>query len=529
VWYLLFVYTIPVIGIALSPLNRSIQGSFIHFFFGRVEWLFTFLRDLLLVPILLIIMTLKLVKGEGFFYIPLVFLALSLVVYYFRRLRIKAFIKFVQTSKLIKPEKFFNLYYSTVSLLPCKFESKSNDQLKAPIDYSKKSKKLSFFLTVPGIFNTATVSRLVIKASSIFAGESLIFLANKLAAIWGARVLQITESGLQVKGVTSLQSVEGRSIFVSNHKSYVDFAVMPLVVELVNEKLDKKFIPRYMAARDHFCDNPILYRVVGMGRALEAIGTVFVDRRSKKGDPKDSVTDAAKSIVDKNVDIVIYPQGTRAYSNKDMNGKRVDAGYYTTGKIDKVADAHGHLKKGAAHLSIDVAYELAKRGTHLNIIPIGLKGTDILAPRGKILVGKGTNIEVTIGEPLLLTEDRVECLMSLGEEEFKRKRKELVKDLHVNIDQMLKQVTNINAELMKRLFLDIRRSMSENEVDRFLQVLEAWRGDEDLIFSIIDCIYALPAGLWATKLKQLYLVLNETDTPREKVIEFKRNLLMELS
>ena len=49
-----------------------------------------------------------------------------------------------------------------------------------------------------------------------------------------------------------------------------------------------------------------------------------------KGKSIEDLKKAARFLVEKNIDLAIYPQGTRAEGNVDRTFKRRDAGYYTT-------------------------------------------------------------------------------------------------------------------------------------------------------------------------------------------------------
>jgi 1-acyl-sn-glycerol-3-phosphate acyltransferase len=358
---------------------------------------------------------------------------------------------------------------------------------------------------------------MVVRASKWRGAQFCSRVADAVSAIWGARVVQLASAGLSVEGLQKLNSVSGRTIFVCNHKSFVDFAIIPVALGLINLERKIGFKLRFMAARDHFFDNQFLYRIVGIGKAMEKVGTIFVDRKSKNKKATEAVSEAAASMIEEGLDIVMYPQGTRAFGNKDKRGQRLDAGYYTTGSERNLLKNRGHLKKGVAYLAADVAASLAKRGQELNIVPIGLVGTGTIVPRGKIRIQKGVAMKVIIGDPIVV-----------GPQACEGDRAELVESLLDMIDARLKEVLRIHEGLKKRLLLDVRGMMREGDIDRFLEALRAWRDDEDLIFSIIDCIYSLPAKLWRSYFRRLANLLGEMDTSREKLIEFKGIVVAEM-
>lgn len=542
---LIIIYLIPALSLLLYPLKKPIEFGRVHSFFGCIEWFLSFFRDGILAAVLLGYTIYMLVmawgtlftsaaQGDGWAHIqPIVypvFAALSVWSFINRRRRIRKFLGFVAGGFLMEPGEFFRLYFASISGLPGHFPEKPRGKLKLPLDYSCGDRKISIWPIIPGIAYTGIIARLVIRASkwkNFGCGEDMGYL---LTTIWAAKVLQLAGARLDVEGADHLKNVSGRSIFVCNHKSFLDFAVVPLAIGLVNVERKEPFRARYMAARDHFYDNQFLYRVVGMGRAMEKMGTIFVDRKSKKKRAVGAVDDAVKAMTSGGVDVVMYPQGTRAYGNVDAGGKRIDAGYYTTGSADHLVKERGHIKKGAAYLAVDAAAILAGSGNPLNVIPVGVKGTGVVAPRGRLRVQRGMSLKIIFGSPLTLSPADMEGLArsSPGSSGYLELRKSMVEGVFAKIDEMLKNILGIHQELRKRLVFDTGRVMNKEGVGRFFEALEAWRSDQDLIFSVLDCIYSSPARMWASFLRQLCQMLAETDTPREAILAFKKIVVREM-
>lgn len=532
---LLVLYSIPVAALILFPLGNGIQFNKFHSFFGRIEWAFSFFRDGLITPILLVYVIYSSVlfvtqkRVDLFILIYLAFIGLTVWSYFNRRMRIRQFLNFVSVNAPLEPGVFFDLYFASVSgLQGCL--PKTAMAIKLPVGYKSGREKVVIWPVIFGLFYTGIVARLVIKASRWKGKEFCSQVADRIATVWSAKAIQLSGSGLQITGLKHLEGIAGRTIFVCNHKSFLDFAIAPLVVGLANLNRTEPFRLRYIAARDHFYENQFLYRVVGLGKALEDVGAVFVDRKSRKEQAVNAVGAVIKAIVEDGADIVMYPQGTRAYGNVDVVGKRMDAGYYTTGSEKRLVEERGHLKKGVAHMAVDAAAQLSKAGILLNIVPMGLIGPGIVAPRGKLRIQKGVCLKVVIGDPVTLTSTDMGWSISGGEvsDQCLSSCESIVGKVYVVVDEMLKDVLNVHGELRKRLMLDIRKIMSEGEIEKFIQAINAWRFDEDLIFSIVDCIYALPAGMWATNLRRLYQLLVETDTPRGDIVAFKKNVVGEM-
>lgn len=529
---LIALYLIPIISLPVYSLKKHIQYSSVHAFFGRIEWFFSIYRDLFIPPFL-IIYAVYLFFDSGLTVYPflyILFAGLSIWNYFHRRGRIRILMEFIIGDFLLEPVEFFRYYFSAVSGLPGHLPERPSKVVTLPIDCRDKKSRVIFRPFIPGLITTGILARLVVRASkwkgSVFSGK----VAESAAAIWGARVVQLTRSRLDVEGMEFLTNVKGRAIFVANHKSFIDFTLIPLIIRLANLKREKPFKCRFMAAREHFRDNIFLYHIIGMGKALEKIGTVFVDRSSKLKRATDAVSEAAGKMVEDGVDIALYPQGTRAYGNKTSDGRRMDAGYYTTGSPDKLINERGHMKKGAAYLAVDVAIMQAKSGSSLSVVPIGLEATGTVVPRGKVRVQTGVNMKVSFGHPITLSSDNLGELMKVkrGTPEYNEMRGLLVESVFEKMDESLKAVLRIHERLNKRLLIDIREMMRDDMIDKFLEALKAWRDDEDLIFSTIDCIYSLPARLWSSHLNRLAQLIVETDTSRDKILEFKKIVVEEM-
>lgn len=515
-------YLVPLISLVFFPLKRFIIFGSVHSFFGRIEWLFSFLRDGLLAPFLFgyLVYTIAdfFIKKEAVFplydLLYIILIDLSIWNYFYRRHRVRGFLVLIVTNPLLKPSEFFKLYFASISGLPGHFPA-APERFELPINYLKGSGK-TIWAIVPGFIATGIAARLVIRASKWKGGDFCKVAGEKVSPVWGAKLIELAGGDIDVKGLENLKNVSGRSVFVCNHKSFMDFAVVPLVIGLANIDRSEPFRPRYMAARNHFYDNKFLYRVVGMGKAMEEMGTVFVDRRSAKEPARNAVDRASEAILSDGVDIVMFPQGTRAHGNIDLRGERLDAGYYTTGTEERLMRERGHLKKGAAYLAVGAAEALSKRGIPLNIVPIGLKGTGIMAPRKRLRIQKGIALKVIFGRPYTLTAENLGSLENS------------VENIFVKIDEMLKEILSINAELKKRLAVDVRRIMQEGGMEKFFEAMSAWRADQDLLFSVVDCIYSSPVKKRGPFLRRLHQLLVQADTPMEEILAFKKIVVHEM-
>lgn len=518
-------YLIPMISLFFYPLRKRVSFGSVHYFLGRVEWLISFFRDTILAAVLLsaaVLSLIGLLRGWIAYFPPVIIFGpacfgLSIWCHYLRKLRIGEFIDLATTGAVKNPDQFFNLYFASFSGIPGHLPAGPFAAPSLPVNYSSGRRVRSLLPILCGIIYTGILARLIVRASKLRGRKCSIKLGEELSFVWGMKAIELASANFNVGGIENLEGISGRSIFVANHKSFLDFAVLPLAIGFANKRLKSIFRPRYMAARDHFYDNKFLYSVVGMGRAMEAMGTVFVDRRSKKEAATKAIDTAAEAIVKEGIDIVIFPQGTRALIRTAESGERMPAGYYTTVTLEEASSPRGHLKKGAAYLAFDASQALAPHSIPLNIIPVGIMGTEIAAPRGKIRIETGANISVTFGKPLTLRTSEVSS-----------SRREAVLALHAKIDEMLKGVLNINTELKTRLLMDIRKMMDEDEMHKFIELIDAWRSDKDILFSVIDCIYSLPPRMRGSFIRRLSVLIEDTATPLDAILAFKKTVVREM-
>lgn len=149
----------------------------------------------------------------------------------------------------------------------------------------------------------------------------------------------------------------------------------------VQEPLDPKrsyvFVSNHLSSADiwaHLITVPLLFRFIAkkqlgqiplFGWAMQAGRFILIDRKNALA-ARRSIDEAANR-VRKGCSVLIYPEGTRS----------VD------GKL-------GLFKKGAFHLAFNAGAP---------IVPMSIKGSDIIMPKGKLLLRKG-DVYIALGAPL---------------------------------------------------------------------------------------------------------------------------------
>jgi 1-acyl-sn-glycerol-3-phosphate acyltransferase len=169
---------------------------------------------------------------------------------------------------------------------------------------------------------------------------------DERARWFGRRVIELLDIELVASGA---ENVPQRAVvYMSNHQSHLDIPI--LYATLPSPTI------RMLAKKE-------LFRIPLWGRSLRAAEFVEVDRSNHARAVK-SIEHAAR-LVHEGVSIYLAPEGTRSID----------------GRI-------GKLKKGGFHLAL---------GTGAPIVPVAIRGTIDVLPRGGRVMHSGRRVTVTIG------------------------------------------------------------------------------------------------------------------------------------
>lgn len=172
---------------------------------------------------------------------------------------------------------------------------------------------------------------------------------DERARWFGRRVVELLDVQLEASGA---EHVPDRAVvYMSNHQSHLD-------IPMLYATLPSPTI-RMLAKTE-------LFKIPLWGRGLRAAEFIEVDR-SNHGRAVQSIDHAAQLLRD-GVSIYLAPEGTRSID----------------GRI-------GKLKKGGFHLAI---------GTGAPIVPVAIRGTIDILPRGGRVMRSGQRVRVKIGPPI---------------------------------------------------------------------------------------------------------------------------------
>lgn len=187
---------------------------------------------------------------------------------------------------------------------------------------------------------------------------------------FGRRVVELLDIHLTATGAERVPP--GRAfVYMSNHQSHLDIPV--LYATLPSRTI------RMLGKKE-------LFRIPVWGRGLRAAEFIEVDRSNHARAVK-SIARAAELVRD-GVSIYLAPEGTRSRD----------------GRI-------GKLKKGGFHLA---------KETGTPIVPVAIRGTIDILPRGSRVMQSGKAVEVTIGAPIEVEGRSLDELMHEVESFFRQ-------------------------------------------------------------------------------------------------------------
>lgn len=167
---------------------------------------------------------------------------------------------------------------------------------------------------------------------------------------FGRRVVEVLHIDLTVRGGADLDPTKAY-VYLANHQSHLDIPI--LFASLPSRTL------RMLGKAE-------LFKIPLWGRGLRAAEFIEVDR-SNHASAMASI-DRAKQLVREGVSIFVAPEGTRSRD----------------GRV-------GPLKKGGFHLAKD---------TGAQIVPVAIRGTIDILPRGARHMQVGKPVTVDIGAPI---------------------------------------------------------------------------------------------------------------------------------
>lgn len=196
------------------------------------------------------------------------------------------------------------------------------------------------------VFLTITIGIPALAVSFITGKREFLFKVGKFGLALSKPLF-----GMKLK-VYGMEKIDFRKphIFMANHLSLIDapllFLILPIPVRIFPKKE--------------------LFKIPVIGKGMERVGFIAVDRSdSNRG--RMAIEKGVEMIKEKGWSFLIFPEGTRSW-----NGNLLP------------------FKKGGFILSI-------KSG--LPVVPITIKGTREMLPRGKFSIKKGT-VEVKFHEPI---------------------------------------------------------------------------------------------------------------------------------
>lgn len=527
----LLLYVVPVLRIVTAPV--SLGRPFCMFFnrqFGRCEHAVAWFRDTVVAAYLVLFglwhVSFGVDLGDRARALlgaaALLLVGVSIINAYMKRAALKRLIAFAARFPKIHPKEFFHHLLCSAGAFRHRLpEAPYHTIDPAHLDFrTGKGRRVPLTNVISGVWSTIWCAKLCLMAFKWRGREFLREAASSIGVIWGTRMAFLVRAEVMVEDIHRLDDITGFNIYVFNHMSFLDFAMVPVAMAARHHPLEKRTndLPRFLVAKDHFLDNPVFHRMLGMGMVAEETGMVFVDRREREADAKAVIEESAVKLVRDGIDFAIFPQGTRAKARFAANGTRMDAGYYAVGRPARMKRDGDHIKKGAAHLATCAALILRTEGIEadVNIVPVAIKGTSIAAPRESLKMEPNVTIHLKVGEPIVVRPSEVKGI----EDNAGQAYLDFVRRLHMRIDNGLKAAFGIHVELERRFFEDMMTMAEPLDIEEMAIALKPWRGEDYLVHAVLDCIYTCKPRHWYGLLGRLmYLIRN--DAARNDLLAFK--------
>lgn len=526
-------YAVPILKIVTSHINCRALFRLINKPLGFIEFFLSPIRDFILSPLLFVVVVflvwsaIKFKTYEDAIIATVLTLTItsSIVGRIGRKKWIVTYTKFAGTIAPIHPRDFFSYYIRMFGPFSPSYRKEDFSILNpTKIDFTKKG--MGFvgpIKLLTGLLNTVSITRLILLASKHTCDDKseLHRIASSLVMVWGARICELARLGVTVDYKPQNTLAKTARIYLFTHKSFLDFAVAPFAIAATNPKDSDHIncLPRFLVAKDHFKNNFIYYRVLGLGRVAELLGMIFVDRSSKNKSLAPKIGEEASRLLrTSSIPIAIFPQGTRAWPFKSPAKDRLDAAYYTVGSLSRLEKEASHLKKGAAHIAAQTikSFALTNTKAFVEIIPVSITGTATACPKGSAILRPNTQIKLTVGNSVTAGPD----LLLVSQDTA-------VGTLHAKIDLALKNTERVHTELERRFFEFMRPSLEGGKFEEISVAMKSFRGNDYLVFSIIDAIFACNPKKWRLLFTELINMISNFST-RDDFVEFKKKVAREV-
>ncbi len=355
--------------------------------------------------------------------------------------------------------------------------------------------------------DSAWMTRIVMRSARRHGDAFLREHVDQSMRLWGLMVLWHARACLVTEGAERLEGLQGKRLFLFNHVSQTDFAFgFPSLDQLI--RTDREVRLRFVVAKDHFVDNPVIHSWSGIGRLIMAIGMVPIDRKHSKRAVA-SLEEAAQRVADERIDLAIYPQGTRGLGLRHPDGSLLGVGFYSAAKKARAADPMAHIKKGTAFLALDAALALREREEPLHLVIVGIEGAGRLLPKGRLSMSAGEQLTYRVSEIITLAPGDFAGLSKRGVDgklmpEISRRAVELTEQ----IERALARACRID-ERLAQIWQDLmQRQMPDSPALRRL-FDHALTLDPHRRVALFDALGALPETVEEGQLEPLFAMLEE--------------------
>lgn len=363
------------------------------------------------------------------------------------------------------PDDFFRAFWRACSPWPPAGQVATRAVAPDGVDFTHR-RRVRFPLLALGhaTFDTLNIAFLLIQAARTLPQAELVRLVDGATRLWSTRCAWHHRLRLEVMGLEALAQVRHQALVVFNHESLMDFALGFYATGGLPTARGRRIRVRFIAAKDHFFDNVFIHSVLGVGRAMVSAGMIFVDRKTR-GAAGAVIADSVEALRQRDVDLGIFPQGTRAGGHFGADGEVIGAGYYTTARR---LPGRGHFRRGAAAIAAGLSRHQA-----VDVLCVGIVGTARVVPARRLQVRTHVTVRYHIVAPI-----------TIGQGEAVDEG-----DLLRRMDQQLRLAAGVDARLVDRWQRLTGADDSERaEVERCVAAWGESGAEEAVPLAVLDAI-----------------------------------------
>ena len=181
-----------------------------------------------------------------------------------------------------------------------------------------------------------------------------------------------------------------------------------------------------------------------------------------------------------------------------------------------------YFRKGLGYIAVDCAICLLKLqlAGPVSILPVAILEVGTACPLGSIKIQSECSVKIRIGAPIIVKPEEFLDLKELPFHAIAKRTEYLnrIDSVTRETNLALQNLLEIRSRLERRFYIDLNDiTVDKMAVEEMSVALKEWRDEGELVYSILDCVYALPVNKWHNYLRDLANVLRHNGSKNDLV------------